>query len=153
MPCIWGRHDRSQVFLGVAVVEDSFVDHLAPASSAVENVSFKVYKGLIDTGAQSTCITRRAAEELKLAPIGKLTIRGVSGTSFHNQYVFKVAFPFRLAAPREEMPRGRLHVVDKSINGIELGAADGEFDVLLGMDIIGLGSLKIDGDGSFSFSF
>lgn len=132
MPCIWGRHDGSQVFLGVAIVEDSFVDHPPVGGTSVETTSFNVYRGLLDTGAQSTCITSRVAREVGLAPIGKVAIHGVGGLSYHNNYLFKVAFALKLAAIGDELPQGRLHVVDKPIEGVELAVDGGNFDVLLG---------------------
>ncbi len=52
-----------------------------------------------------------------------------------------------------EAEAGQVHILDEVIEGAELTAGSAKFDVLLGMDIIGIGSLKIDGDGSFSFSF
>lgn len=112
-----------------------------------------VFNALIDTGAQSTCITSVAAEKVGLVPVGKVPIRGVSGLQYHNNYLFKVGFAFGMAANQREVQVTSVHVFDKPIEGAELNVGSSTFDVLLGMDIIGMGSLKIDGDGSFSFSF
>ena len=52
-------------------------------------------------------------------------------------------------------PQGRQQIIfylPEPIYGAELTASLG-FDVLLGMDIISKGSLKIEGNGHFSFSF
>lgn len=46
-----------------------------------------------------------------------------------------------------------MHVFSNPVEGAELNFASSKFDVLLGMDIISMGSLKIEGDGSFSFCF
>ena len=41
----------------------------------------------------------------------------------------------------------------KELEGIELKSPSKDFQVLLGMDIISIGSLKIEGNGTFSFSY
>lgn len=153
MPCIWGKHDCSQVFLSVAIFDDSVATSFASTGNESEPVSMHVFNALVDTGAQATCITSAAAEKVGLLPIGKVAIQGVAGLSFHNNYLFRVGFPFGAAGERREARLRNLHVVTAPIQGAELNVRDCDFDVLLGMDIIGIGSLKIDGDGSFSFSF
>ena len=153
MPCIWGKHDGSQVLLSVAIFDDGVVSRFASAAGKPETVAMHVFNALVDTGAQGTCITSAAAEKVGLAPIGKVAIRGVSGLNFHNNYLFKVGFAFGAVGERREVRLGSLHIVNTPIQGAELNIQDSGFDVLLGMDIIGIGSLKIDGDGSFSFSF
>jgi hypothetical protein len=153
MPCIWGRHDKSQVFVDVVIAEDAFADRLFAADGSNPQTPLHVYRGLIDTGAQSTCISRKVVEELQLAPIGRIPIRGVSGIRDHNFYLFRVGFEFEAPSRQPGVKQVTVHIVESPITAVELGAEDGDFDVLLGMDIIGLGSLKIDGDGSFSFSF
>ena len=149
MPCIWGRHNNSQVFLNVAIFEDGIIDRLQPDQS----LTMHVFSALIDTGAQSTCVTRAVAERVGLTPIGKVPIRGVSGLSYHNNYLFRVGFAFGTAGEQNTVTPSHVHIVDQTIQGAELNIRSDRFDVLLGMDIIGIGSLKIDGDGSFSYSF
>jgi hypothetical protein len=149
MPCIWGRHDRSQVFLNTAILSDPLIAALAEASHSGGVAQLQIFRTLIDTGSQTTCITRAVADAIGLKPIGKVPIRGVAGVSYHNYYVFKVGFPFGSGGDGDVT---NLHVSATAIEGIEM-TVGGDFDVLLGMDIVGLGSLKIDGDGSFSFSF
>ncbi len=149
MPCIWGRHDGSQAILAVAVLDDGSADRM----SAGQPLTIHVFNALIDTGAQATCITRTAAEKVGLLPIGKVPILGVSGLQFHNNYLFRIGFSFGRIPMPKEIGTAQAHVFDGIIEGAELGVTGSKFDVLLGMDVIGSGSLKIDGDGSFSFSF
>ncbi len=151
MPCIWGKHNGSQVFLNVAIFEDSIVDQLS-GTPAKRPFTLHVFSGLVDTGAQATCITNSAAEKVGLTPIGKVPIMGVSGLSYHNNYLFKVGFAFGQQGATE-VTAASVHIFDAQIQGAELNIDSSNFDVLLGMDIISSGSLKIDGDGSFSFSF
>jgi hypothetical protein len=141
------------VFLSVAILDDSVVTRFASAERGSDTVTMHVFNALVDTGAQGTCITSDAAEKVGLAPIGKVPIQGVAGLSYHNNYLFRVGFPFGIAGEKREARLGSLHVVNAPIQGAELNIQDSGFDVLLSMDIIGIGSLKIDGDGSFSFSF
>jgi hypothetical protein len=44
-------------------------------------------------------------------------------------------------------------VFHDAIQGAELAIGQGGFDVLLGMDVIGMGSLAVEGSGTYSFSF
>jgi hypothetical protein len=88
-----------------------------------------------------------------LTPLGKTAVRGVSGLSYHNLFLFRVGFVFGNLAQQSDVQLQSLHVFEPAIQGAELALGESSFDVLLGMDIVGRGSLKIDGDGSFSFSF
>lgn len=151
MPCIWGRHDRSQIFLNVTILDDLHLARLTESSTLGKTESLHVFRALVDTGSQTTCITRDVARALDLHPVGKIPIRGVAGISYHNYYLFNVGFPFSGSGQSGDAITA-LHVASQSVEGVEM-TVGGEFDVLLGMDIIGLGSLKVDGDGSYSFSF
>lgn len=149
MPCIWGGHDGSQAILTVVVFDDGISDRVA----VDQPLTMHVFNALIDTGAQATCITRTVAEKVGLLPIGKVPILGVSGLQFHNNYLFRIGFAFGRVPMPKEVGSAHVHIFDDIIEGAELSATGSKFDVLLGMDVIGSGSLKIDGDGSFSFSF
>jgi hypothetical protein len=95
-----------------------------------------------------------------MQPIGKTPVHGVGGVQHHNSYLFIVAFPFAL--PPGSIPNApplqpgqqllQLHVLNKVIQGTEFHAGVG-FDILLGMDVISIGSLVVQGNGAFSFSF
>ncbi len=152
MPCIWGRHDRSQAFLTVGIFDDGIFDQVS-AGGTGHPMTIHVFNALIDTGAQSTCITRTVAEKVGLLPIGMVPITGVSGLQYHNNYLFKVGFAFGKVSSEQEIEEASVHIFERPVEGAELNVGSSKFDVLLGMDILGAGSLKIDGDGSFSFSF
>jgi hypothetical protein len=72
-----------------------------------------------------------------------------------------VAFPFALppGAPLSLPPpspgqvQGQVFLLEKIIQGCEFPAGIGTFDVLLGMDVLGSGSLVVQGNQTFSFSF
>jgi hypothetical protein len=114
----------------------------------------QTFTALIDTGATATCISPRAANSVGLRPLGKVRVRGAAGIQYHNYYAFHVGFPSPQHAPPGQHAAVRTYVFHLLIQGSELaiGPVAG-FDVLLGMDVIGSGSLAVEGIGTFSFSF
>ncbi len=148
MPCIWGEHNNSQIFLDVAIV---------PVTSNSQRAELPPrFRALLDTGAQLTCITSAVATKMGLSSIGMIPIQGASGVQSHNSYLFQVGL-FRdiLVAGNDEnlVSQRKLSTLNKDITGAEFNSMAGEFDVLLGMDVISTGSLKVEGNGTFSFSF
>jgi len=82
---------------------------------------------------------------------------------WNKHYLFLIGFPFApasgVAETRQGPPLGpgevpsQLHVLQSVIRGCEFDPGNAAFDVLLGMDVIRTGTLVVQGDGSFSFSF
>ena len=157
MPCIWGEHDNSNIFLDVTIVPAiSTMPTIPVAYNSQMMQSLPRFRALLDTGAQSTCITRVAATKMGLPSAGTCPIHGVSGTQDHNSYLFQVGLFLDMSFIESDgnlISRGMLSILNKKIRGAEFSAMDGEFDVLLGMDVISTGSLKVEGNGTFSFSF
>jgi len=88
-------------------------------------------------------ISSKVAAQLGMFAVGKTAIQGIGpAVTYHNAYLFHVAFMIASVA----------HVLPLAIQGGEIASAHG-FDVLLGMDVLGIGSLKVEGNGTFSFSF
>jgi predicted aspartyl protease len=113
-----------------------------------------MFIALVDTGAQKTMISSRVVNTLGLQPHGKIPVQGVGHTvTYHNGYLFHVAFTLPIVSQGQIVPNQLLVFSHPSvIYGAELTATMG-FDVLLGMDILSSGSLKVEGSGHFSFSF
>jgi hypothetical protein len=161
MPCIWGRHNKKQLFLNVAIIPADTFGALSQADAAPKNPSepqianLSMFKALLDTGATTTCITKKVADSLGLTPIGKVQVQGVAGPSFLNNYLFHVGFAFGMSPGQDDKSQigGVCHVLPAAIQGAEFHSGSAGFDVLLGMDVLGLGSFKLEGDGTFSFSF
>jgi hypothetical protein len=155
MPCIWGQHNGSQLFCSVVI--------LPPNLGAVPQSNPVAVQALIDTGATTTGITVALAAQLQMQPVGIVQIHGVAGVQNHNTHLFLVGFPFAfppgVVLPPDHPPPlpgqlpVQLHILQKVIQGCEFQGGNAPFQVLLGMDVISVGSLVVQGNGTFSFSF
>jgi hypothetical protein len=157
MPCLWGQHNNSQVFLTVGIIDATAINLTGAGRFGASGPLPNMFQALIDTGAQSTMISTNVVRALNLMPIGKRPIQGVGhNVTYHNEYLFRVAFLFPVPTPGQiGVPSARATAAiytSKPIHGAELTFTGVGFDVLLGMDIISTGSLKIEGNGTFSFS-
>lgn len=150
MPDIVGSHNGSQVLLKVAVlpVDDDSYD--PDRLSRVQKLH--VLDALVDTGAQGTCITRRAAQQLGLTPIGFIPVQGVSGIQYHNNYLFQIGFA-DIQQHEIGFAKSEMHIFPQPIEGAEFDSGNADFDILLGMNVISIGDLTITRSGRFKFSF
>ena len=82
-----------------------------------------------DTVASGSVIAPKVASALKLKPIGKKEVHGVNGISRANEYLVNIYLP------------NGVQIV--GIPVIEAGNIVGDFDVLIGMDIITLGDFAV----------
>lgn len=90
-----------------------------------------------DTGATSTVITKKIVDALSLAPTGMTEVTGFNSSGPAPTYVVDIILPN--------------NVLIENVNVVE-GA--GNFDVLIGMDIIQIGDLAISNPrGKTKFSF
>ncbi len=105
--------------------------------------SISVYRGLIDTGANTTCITKRAAHSIGLRPRGKRRVGSVRDIDYHNQYRFELG-----AFYDADGVRG--YYMFDEVYGVEFRDND-DFDVLIGMDIIMRGDLTMGRNGRFTW--
>ena len=143
------------MFVRVAVIPVSVAErhsYHTGVDQSPDDTDFTGFRALVDTGAQSTCLTQAVAAAAGLKPIGKVPIQGVGGLHYHNNYLFHIGFVLADQGRNGAVEGGRLFLLDTPIQGAEF-ASGGGFDVLLGMDIIGIGSLSVEGSGTFSFCF
>ena len=118
------------------------------------------YNALFDTGATTTMLSQKIISELDLLPIGTAQFRGIKGVFPGLIYLFHVAFygdvvgkdVLEQKAIHTEKTVHKLYIFPPVIVGGEI-EEEPNIDVLLGMDIINTGDLRIDRDGTFSFSF
>jgi len=100
--------------------------------------SFKT-QALWDTGATNTVISEKVATQLGLVPTGKTTCNAVNQQYQADTYIVDIGLPNKLM-----------------INGVQVTAGKnlGNFDLLIGMDIITLGDMAItNSNGITWFSF
>lgn len=90
--------------------------------------------------------------DLDLKPIGMGGLISASGKTRRKKFLFSVGLPLVAVDPAGKSS-GVLQFFGPSIEGLEVDAGGTNFDVILGMDIIMRGSLKLDFDGHFSFCF
>ncbi len=100
-----------------------------------------VINGLMDTGADATCISPTVAETLSLQPIGKVPVSGATGVAEMNQYMIDLLLQF---GPNS-LPINH-HTVTV------FNARSSNYDMLIGRDIICRGIFTMEFSGHFSFS-
>lgn len=103
---------------------------------------------LLDTGASLTAIAPQLADAMGLTPVGRRILDTAAGTRRANAYNFTLGFRMAseggLAQPPLFLP--------SEIYGIDFtkGIA---FEVLIGMDILSKGDLRVDRQRNWRFRF
>lgn len=99
----------------------------------------RIYKALWDTGATNSVISDRVVAECGLIPTGFAQINTAGGLRESPTYFVSVWLPN--------------HTVFNSVKAVQ-GILNAGFDLLIGMDIIGMGDLSITNfEGQTAFSF
>ena len=138
MPTFLGRIVNRQMIL-VAHVSD-IGDDL--------NQEMPAFHALIDTGAQSSAISKNVVDQLNLQPSGWTTIVGVHGPEDVQVYTVRIGIPITeniVDSSGVSTP----HTITRSRGRIEaslMGFQDPNFDVLLGMDVLAGFHLNIYAD-------
>lgn len=154
-----GRHDGRTAIVPVAIIDVSKREQQRKSDKELlEGVN--PYKALIDTGATSTMLSIRVISDLGLIPVGIAKFQGIHGVRTRVVYLFRVAFYGDVAG--KDLLASKSIKTDKEVHKIYICPSDIEggeidqqpnFDVLLGMDVLSTGNLRIDKTGDFSFSF
>lgn len=95
-----------------------------------------------DTGASSSSITKALATKLGLKPTGVGKVRNTSGEELRNTFLINVYLPNRVAIAY--------------VRVVECKELVGDFEFLVGMDIIGAGDFSVthcDGKTTMSYRF
>lgn len=124
------RYDSiARELLTSAVVETTpgFGDPLAPPI---------VVSALWDTGAYSSVINQKVVDALGLVPVDRSRACGVNGWYEAPVYVIDLQLPNNI----------KITGLPVSLGGMVAA------DILIGMDVISLGDLKLTNDGSTEFS-
>ena len=91
------------------------------------NIEVKQFAGVWDTGATASVISPNVARELGLQPTGQTRVNTAGGEDIQNTYLVNLTLPMGFIFPNLVVTEGKLAGVD----------------VLIGMDIIGLGDFAI----------
>ncbi len=149
MPSIQGNHNGRAAIVTIAIIDAAnYENHKASDDRVLKGAI--PFRALIDTGATRTMIATRVVKRLNLGLVNKLDFAGLGGVSRRNGYLFHVAF--YALPPSSASEVSNIHIFTKVINGGEL-SDEYTFDVLLGMDVLTSGNLRIDKVGTFEFSF
>lgn len=100
------------------------------SSLTIAKPEFTRFTAIWDTGATNTVITKNVVDKLKLKPIGRTQVKTASGTHDCNVYLVDVMLPNRIGIRPVRVTEGIL----------------ADMDVLIGMDIIGIGDFAVSSD-------
>ena len=145
MPCISGQYDPAVgVLLQIAVLPGGHLNKAiqSNAEESLIGVMGAPVNGLLDTGADHTCVSQSLAQKLNLRPSGKISVSGATGVSEMNQYMIDLLLQFgQISNAITE------HVVTEFTSNSTTA-----YDMLVGRDIICRGVFTMDFSGHFSFS-
>lgn len=131
-----GKHNGRQIFTSVALVP---IESLNGIGANLSEMAPKVHvlNALIDTGATTTSVSAKAANDLNLYPSGMHKVMTAGGIQIRPAYHLRVGFAKILDSSQE------LLIPDRPIAATEMSNQNLPFDVLLGMDIITQGQLLV----------
>jgi hypothetical protein len=98
------------------------------------------FKAIWDTGATNSIITKKIVEMLELEPSGIVTIIGVNGKMKRKSFFINFYLPN--------------HVMLPGVKVTECDDLSGNFNILIGMDVIGIGDFAVSNyKNKTSFTF
>jgi hypothetical protein len=111
-------------------------------------------EALVDTGATSTCISRKVVEALDLKSEEKTSLITAKGTVETNIYEVTIGLISSLEITEEGL-EGEFHITDRTVNieAVEFDPGISRYGGLIGMDILSMGTLTLTKNGHCSFSF
>lgn len=93
-----------------------------------KNLEIKTYKGIWDTGATGSVITKKVAEEIGLSITGQKEVHTATKSEIKNTYLVNIYIPEKIIFQGIEVTEGVLY---------------GDIEMLIGMDIITSGDFTI----------
>jgi len=101
-----------------------------------QQVDIRRYLAIWDTGATHSAITKRVVDDLRLKPTGARETRHAGGKSINNTYLVNITLPNGVMI-------GQVRVTEVNLIPDDNTADDKQPQVLIGMDIIGLGDFAV----------
>lgn len=149
MPLISGRLDNRRAIIDVGLQPTLVATSPVSPDTVATKIDIKPLRGLIDTGAQITCVTPAAAHSVGLVPRGKRMLGNVHNIVPHNSYSFVLGVWY-------EIDNGDPENATRGYYGFDpvLGCDfkdNSDFDVLIGMDIISQGDFSSKRSGDFEW--
>ena len=142
MPFVTGHLQNKRILVPIGIrafSDDPFVP---------ENFNFYQFRALVDTGATCTSISRNVVNRVGLKGRGQVPVGNVKRTEMHESYLFYVGI---WPDSHSEAPPAIFGIGD-AVLGID-GGDSRFYDVILGMDIIMRGALRLAKGGHFSLEF
>jgi hypothetical protein len=112
------------------------------------NLHFHEFRALVDTGASRTAISQKVIDQVGLSTRGQEPVGNVKRTEFHKTFMFYVG----IWPETDDGSPSAVFGIGDEILGID-GGDSRYYDVLLGMDIILRGSLRLGADRKFELGF
>lgn len=150
MPLITGTLNKKRAIIDVglqpALAETGAVEPIFGGA----RLEIEPLRGLIDTGAAVTCVTRSVAQRVGLVPRGKRPLGNVSDIRLHTAYSFVVGVWYS-QSNGDAMNETRGYYGFEPVLGCDF-QDNADFDVLIGMDIISQGDFATKRSGEFSWA-
>ena len=147
MPLIIGQLNSRRALIDVGLcptpVEITGVEPFQQYAS----MDIEPLKGLIDTGASITCVTKAAAVKVGLMPRGKRPLGNVKDIQLHTSYSFVLGVWYS-ESNGDAMNETKGYYGFEPVLGCEF-KDNADFDVLIGMDIISQGDFTTKRSGEF----
>jgi predicted aspartyl protease len=134
-------HNGLSKILTSEILISEVVPNKKPSLLDITGINRKKYLAIWDTGATASLITKKVVEEFGLKPIGVTKVNHAGGESTTNIYLIDIWLPNKVVMKQ-------VHVTEGILNG--------NFEILIGMDIICKGDFAVtnkDGKTCFSYRF
>lgn len=153
MPCMSVLLDpANSPILGVVIapsgvlksLRSSEADHADANGSLVQPVaSLTTFPLLIDTGADTTCISPQVVQQLNLMAIGLVPVSVPTGQGVLSKYLVDIGIPFVSTTPPGSAPVSAQVVVVPNIEVIEYQGVSQHYQGLLGRNMLASGHFSL----------
>lgn len=147
MPCLSSKYDPTTgLFISMIIAPVGVVNAPSkakiPVAAPAAPAALTTFTGLLDTGADTTCITQAVADAVGLKPFGKIPMSSATHTTDVDAFLGDICIPLG-GTQLFHMP-GVVLMKFETRPGAQ-------FQVLVGRDVICKGSLTLTFDGHFTF--
>ena len=149
MPLIRGRLDNKRALIDVGLQPTLVAVEGVQPFMGVADFQIQPLRGLLDTGAQVTCVTRSTAKRVGLTPRGKRRLGNVSTIENHTAYSFVLGVWY-VQDNGDTNNQTTGYYGFEPTYGCDFKDND-DFDVLIGMDIISQGDFATKRNGEFEW--